>query len=109
MQIYADVTNMEIKISGSPQAPALGSAIFAALAAGSEKGGYDQIEEAVKHMGKVKNHTYKPIPENVTLYDQLYAEYKELYTYFGKQNDVMKRLKKLKNIQSAELRRPVKG
>lgn len=93
MQIYADVTNMEIKISGSPQAPALGSAIFAALAAGSEKGGYDQIEEAVKHMGKVKNHTYKPIPENVTLYDQLYAEYKELYTYFGKQNDVMKRLK----------------
>ena len=33
MQIYADVTNMDIKISGSPQAPALGSAIFGALAA----------------------------------------------------------------------------
>ncbi|MED2975307.1 ribulokinase [Bacillus swezeyi] len=100
MQIYADVTNMEIKISGSPQAPALGSAIFGALAAGSQNGGYDHIEEAVRHMGKVKDYTYKPIPENVTLYDQLYADYKELYMYFGKQNDVMKRLKKLKNIQS---------
>ncbi|KAA6448662.1 ribulokinase [Bacillus swezeyi] len=100
MQIYADVTNMEIKISGSPQAPALGSAIFGALAAGSQNGGYDHIEEAVRHMGKVKDYTYKPIPENVTLYDQLYADYRELYMYFGKQNDVMKRLKKLKNIQS---------
>ncbi|MCY9330033.1 ribulokinase [Bacillus haynesii] len=100
MQIYADVTNMEIKISGSPQAPALGSAIFGALAAGSVNGGYDHIEEAVAHMGKIKDQTYKPIPENVALYDQLYAEYKKLYTYFGKQNNVMKRLKKLKNIQS---------
>lgn len=100
MQIYADVTNMEIKISGSPQAPALGSAIFGALAAGSVSGGYDHIEEAVAHMGKIRDQTYKPIPENVALYDRLYAEYKELYTYFGKQNNVMKRLKKLKNIQS---------
>ncbi|AJO19452.1 Ribulokinase [Bacillus paralicheniformis] len=100
MQIYADVTNMEIKISGSPQAPALGSAIFGALAAGSVSGGYDHIEEAVAHMGKIKDQTYKPIPENVALYDRLYTEYKELYTYFGKQNNVMKRLKKLKNIQS---------
>ena len=70
------------------------------LAAGSMNGGYDHIEEAVAHMGKIKDKTYKPIPENVSLYDQLYAEYKELYTYFGKQNNVMKRLKKLKNIQS---------
>ena len=28
MQIYADVTGLEIKIAGSSQAPALGSAIF---------------------------------------------------------------------------------
>ena len=66
MQVYADVTNMEIKISGSPQAPALGSAIFGALAAGSMNGGYDHIEEAVAHMGKIKDKTYKPIPENVS-------------------------------------------
>ena len=34
MQIYADVLNMEIKISASSQTPALGSAMFGAVAAG---------------------------------------------------------------------------
>ena len=97
MQIYSDVTNMEIRISASPQAPALGSAMFAALAAGSEKGGYDTIVEAAKHMSKVREEYYKPIPENVEKYSKLYAEYKILHDYFGRgANDVMKRLKKLK-------------
>lgn len=56
MQIYADVTNMDIKISGSPQAPALGSAIFGALAAGKEKGGYDDIKEAKGEHGKTERY-----------------------------------------------------
>ncbi|SKA74128.1 L-ribulokinase [Clostridium sp. USBA 49] len=98
MQIYSDVTNMEIRISGSPQAPALGSAMFAALAAGSEKGGYDSIVEAAKHMSKIKEEYFKPIPENVEIYNKLYAEYKTLHDYFGRGfNDVMKRLKKIKS------------
>ncbi|MDV3427343.1 MAG: ribulokinase [Bacillota bacterium] len=97
MQIYSDVTNMEIRISASPQAPALGSAMFASLAAGKEKGGYDSIVEAAKHMSKVKEEYYKPIPENVEAYNKLYAEYKKLHDYFGRgENDVMKRLKKIK-------------
>jgi L-ribulokinase len=97
MQIYSDVTNMEIRIGGSPQAPALGSAMFGALAAGSEKGGYDSIVEAAKYMSKVKKEYYKPIPENVETYNKLYAEYKTLHDYFGRGgNDVMKRLKKIK-------------
>lgn len=97
MQIYADVTNMEIRISGSPQAPALGSAMFGAVAAGKENGGYDTIVEAAKYMSKVKDYYYKPIPENVEVYNKLYAEYKTLHDYFGRgSNDVMKRLKKIK-------------
>lgn len=97
MQIYSDVTNMEIRISASPQAPALGSAMFASLAAGKEKGGYDSIVDAAKHMSKVKKEYYKPIPENVEAYNKLYAEYKKLHDYFGRgDNDVMKRLKKIK-------------
>ena len=97
MQIYSDVTNMEIRISASSQTPALGSAMFAALAAGEEKGGYASIVEAAKHMSNVKDEYYKPIPENVEVYSKLYAEYKILHDYFGRgANDAMKRLKKIK-------------
>lgn len=97
MQIYADVTNMDIKISASAQTPALGSAMFGAVAAGRERGGYDSIVEAAKVMAKIKDKYYKPIPENVKVYDRLYAEYRELHDYFGRGgNDVMKRLKNIK-------------
>ena len=98
MQIYADVLNMPIKIAGSLQGPALGSAIFASVAAGKEKGGYDNIFEAARALGKVKDTVYTPIPENVELYNKIFAEYRTLHDYFGRgENDVMKRLKTLKN------------
>lgn len=97
MQIYADVTNKVIKISASDQTPALGSAMFGAVAAGKERGGYNSIFEAAKVMGKVKDEYYSPIPENVEIYKKLYAEYKLLHDYFGRgENDVMKRLKAIK-------------
>ncbi len=94
MQIYADVIGREIKISGSPQAPALGSAMFGAVAAGKSAGGFDTIQEAAKVMAKVKNYTYKPVAGNVQAYEKLFAEYRLLHDYFGRgANDVMKRLK----------------
>lgn len=103
MQIYADVINMPIKIAGSLQGPALGSAIFAAKAAGKTAGGYDDIFEAARIMGKVKDTVYTPIPESVAVYDKLFAEYKTLHDYFGRgDNDVMKRLKTLKVAQAAD-------
>lgn len=46
MQIYADVTNMEIKISDSTITPAIGAAMYGAVAAGSKNGGFDSIEAA---------------------------------------------------------------
>ena len=93
MQIYADVTNREIKISESSQAPALGSAIFGAVAGGY----FSNIHDAAKALGKVKENVYKPIPENVEIYKKLYNEYKILHDYFGTgENDVMKRLKQIK-------------
>ena len=97
MQIYADVINMPIKLAGSEQGGALGSAIFGAFAAGSAAGGYDNIFEAAEVMGKVKDTVYIPDPENAEIYDKLYAEYKILHDYFGRgDNDLMKRLKAMK-------------
>ena len=96
MQIYADVIKMPIKIAGSAQGGALGSAIFGAVAAGAENGGYDDVYQAAETMGKVKDTVYYPNPENSAIYDKLFAEYKILHDYFGRgENNVMKRLKKL--------------
>lgn len=98
MQIYSDVTNMPIRISASAQTPALGSAMFGAVAAGSDAGGFDSITDAAKVMGRVMDKVYRPIAENVNIYDKLYAEYKILHDYFGRgSNDVMKRLKNIKS------------
>lgn len=102
MQIYADVTGMDIRIAGSAQSPSLGSAIFAAHAAGSEAGGYDSLDDAVNAMGKLSDKVYHPIPENQAVYDKLYAEYVLLHDYFGRgENDVMKRLRKIRAEQNA--------
>lgn len=103
MQIYADVLNLEIKIADSLQTPALGSAIFASVAATSKCGGYDSIIDASTNMGKVKDKTFKPITENVIAYNEIYKEFKILHNYFGVgENDVMKCLKAIKLKRKGE-------
>lgn len=96
MQIYADVLGMDIRIAGSSQGPALGSAIFAAAAAGKERGGYDDLFTASEVMGSLSDTVYRPIKENTAVYDRLYEEYKELCKYFGSENNIMKRLLKIR-------------
>jgi L-ribulokinase len=97
MQIYADVTGREMKVTASGQTPALGSAMFGAVAGGAKAGGYDTIFAAAQKMAYLKEIVYQPVPEHIAVYDQLYAEYLRLHDYFGRgQNDVMKHLKKIK-------------
>jgi len=97
MQIYADVTGVELKVTASKQTPALGSAMFGAVAAGRGAGGYASIFDAAKRMARLKAETFKPVPEHQKIYDRLYAEYLALHDYFGRgANDVMKRLKQMK-------------
>lgn len=100
MQIYADVTGRPMRISASDQAPALGAAMHAAVAAGEAAGGYATIQQAAAKMARVKDEHYAPIPENQVIYAELYTEYLRLHDYFGRgENDVMKRLKALKEQQ----------
>jgi L-ribulokinase len=97
MQIYADVTGREIKVAGTEQSGAFGSAMFAAVAAGKEAGGYDTIFEAAQSMASLQDVVYKPSPARKAIYDQIYADYVKLHDYFGRgANDVMKRLKALR-------------
>ena len=83
MQIYADVLGRTMKVSRSAQTCALGSAIAAAVVAGSEKGGYDDFNSATAAMTGVKDEVYKPIKPNVEVYAKLYVLYKQLHDGFG--------------------------
>ncbi len=97
MQIYADVTGRELKVTASKQTPALGSAMFGAVAAGKAAGGYDSIFDAAQKMAGIKKETFKPNPAAQKVYNQLYADYVTLHDYLGRgANDVMKRLKQIR-------------
>ncbi len=90
MQIYADVTGKDIRIGGSTQAGALGSAIYASVAAGL----YGNVSEAAAKLSKADKCVYHPIPENQKVYAKLFEEYRTLHDYFGRgANGVMERLR----------------
>jgi len=97
MHIYADVTGKTFKVAGTKQSGALGAAMFAAVAAGKEAGGYESVFEAARRMASLEDVVYTPNPARKVLYDRIYAEYERLHDYFGRgENDVMKRLKALR-------------
>ncbi|MFL5715346.1 MAG: ribulokinase [Chloroflexota bacterium] len=97
IQIYADVTGRTFRISASEQTPALGSAMFAAVAAGPDAGGYATIEAASRAMARVRDTVYTPNPAAQATYDVLFREYVRLHDYFGRgENDVMRTLKGLR-------------
>ncbi len=95
MQIYADITRRSLSLSGSAQAPALGSAIHAAVAAGA----YADVPTAAKAMGKVERDVYRPDPERADAYEPLYAAYRELHDYFGQstKDSLLHRLRRIRN------------
>jgi L-ribulokinase len=93
MQLYADITRRPLSIIDSDQAPALGSAMHAAVAAGE----YPDIRSAAAAMARVLPHVYTPDAAAADVYDVLYEEYLLLHDYFGLgENDVMRRLKRMR-------------
>lgn len=97
MQIYADVTGRAWRIAASSQTPALGSAMFGAVAAGVAPGGYATIEAAAEKMAHLREGAYEPIEENRQVYETLFAEYVRLHDLFGRGGDpAMKTLKRLR-------------
>jgi len=93
MQIYADVIGQPMLIAGSPQAPALGAALSAAVTAGE----FDSWTSAQQAMTSVKDKRFTPNPDAHAVYNQLYVIYKELHDEFGNVanmnlGSVMKRL-----------------
>ena len=83
MQVYADVLGHPMLLAGSPQTPALGAAIAAAVAAGANAGGYDRFEDAQQRMTSLAERRFTPDPDAQRTYDALYAIYRELHDAFG--------------------------
>ncbi len=83
MQIFADVTNLPVSITGSVRAPALGSAMHAAVAAGA----YPDIRAAAAVMGSVVRDVYLPIAANVEVYQELFEAYRALCDDSGRGGD----------------------
>lgn len=79
MQLYADVLGRTVAVAGAEQAPALGSAIHAAVAAGA----YSTVTAAANSMGRRGAQTYHPDPARSAGYNLLYADYRRLHDWFG--------------------------
>ena len=91
MQLYADVLKKDILIAESRQIPALASAVYAAASAGED------LLLCMERMCHLSDTVYHPNTAASEVYDALYKEYLTLYDYFGRgQNDVMKRLRRIK-------------
>ena len=93
MQIYADVLRRPISVATSDQAPALGSAIHAAVAAGA----YPDVATAAETMGRVEKDVHLPEAASADVYDAMYAEYSLLHDYFGRETSVLHRLRAIRN------------
>jgi L-ribulokinase len=83
MQIYADVLGQPMLIAGSPQTPALGAAISAAVTAGAAAGGFQDWHGAQDRMTTLKERRFEPEPRAHAIYNQLYELYRELHDSFG--------------------------
>jgi L-ribulokinase len=103
MQIYADVTRRPLSLAASEQAPALGSAIHAAVAARA----CPDVPAAAAVMGRMHQAVFTPDPRSADVYDQLYAEYVRLHDYLGRgANQVMHRLRALRDrVQQDQVNR----
>ncbi len=97
LQIYADVIGHPIQLAAAPEASALGSAIFGAVAAGV----YPTTSSAIRSMTKPPIKTFIPNKENHRKYDLLYKEYTRLHDYFGA--SAASPMKRLRNLQRASL------
>ena len=98
-------------IAGSPQTPALGSAVAAAVTAGAPAGGYATWPEAQDRMTALKEKRFEPREDARRVYDELYGIYRELHDAFGgvsgAQPDLASLMKRLLGIKEEVIRASV--
>jgi L-ribulokinase len=97
MQLTADITGRPVSVAASRQTPALGSAMFAAVAAGPESGGHGSIVEASAAMAHLGEDEYLPTETDEAVYDDLYGIYRDLHDNMAAGSSEMRRLRSLQD------------
>ena len=95
LQLTADITRRPVRVASSRQAPALGSAMFAAVAAGPSAGGYESIVEASQRMSRPSIEEFLPDEANALVYDDLFQVYRDLHDSMAADDSPMRRLRTL--------------
>jgi L-ribulokinase len=99
MQLLADVTGLSVTIPASSQIPARGAALCAAIAAGSDRGGFDDFATALGALAPAMTRRYDPSPEDRATYDEVYSVFRSLHDALGR--DHVEWLHHLKRIRLA--------
>jgi len=79
MQIYADICNRPMKLSRATETCALGAAIYGSVVGGAHR----DVAAAQKAMTGVRETVYRPRKPAATVYQRLYALYRQLHDAFG--------------------------
>jgi L-ribulokinase len=89
MQICSDVLGMPLSVMTSDHGSALGSAIHAAVAAGA----YPDVAGASDAMGRRQVAAYQPDARRSKRYDEMFVDYLEVHDHFGRDSQLMRRLR----------------
>ena len=68
--------------------------MLGAVAAGPERGGHASFADAARAMARLKGERVAPDPRAADVYDAMYSDWLELHDHFGKETDLMKRLRR---------------
>jgi L-ribulokinase len=83
MQLFADVTGRSVHVPASTQIPARGAAMFGAVAAGPQAGGFPDIASAAAALSQPTARTHRPNPAATEVYDRVYSVYLGLHDTLG--------------------------
>jgi len=86
MQLLADTSSRRVIVPASTLIPARGAALFGAVAAGREAGGFGDIMEAIDALAPAVGATYEPDPDAVAIYEDVYRLYRELHDSLGREH-----------------------
>jgi L-ribulokinase len=97
MQIFADVSGLEVRVPDAQEIPARGAALFGAVAAGAEAGGFASIADALARLAPPVLRVYRPDAARRAVYDEMYALYERIHDVFGRERpSLMHTLKRIR-------------